>query len=119
MTPTTSSQAEAQRSRLSKATVVERALALADAGGLEAITIRRLAQELGVTPMALYWHFKNKDELLLGLTDHVMADVRADRSATDPWPTQVPAMAEALGRAMPAPPCLPDLLTAVDKKGVE
>jgi AcrR family transcriptional regulator len=36
--------------------VVEGALALADAEGLEAVTIRRLARGLGVTPMALYWH---------------------------------------------------------------
>ncbi|MFD0576355.1 TetR/AcrR family transcriptional regulator [Dactylosporangium darangshiense] len=105
--------------RLTRTAVAERALRIGDDEGLEAITIRRLAQELGVTPMALYWHFKNKDELLLGLTDHVMADVRADRSATDPWPTQLRAMAEALVRAMRAHPCLPDLLTAVDKKGVE
>ena len=47
--------------------MVGRALALADAGGLDALTIRRLAQELGVTPMALYWHFRSKDELLVGL----------------------------------------------------
>ena len=50
--------------RLTKAAVAERALRLGDEHGLEAVTIRRLAQELGVTPMALYWHFKNKDELL-------------------------------------------------------
>ena len=75
MTPTTSSQAEAQRSRLSKATVVQRALALADAGGLDALTIRRLAQELGVTPMALYWHFRSKDDLLDGLAERVWSEI--------------------------------------------
>jgi TetR/AcrR family tetracycline transcriptional repressor len=105
--------------RLTRTAVADRALHIGDEEGLEAITIRRLAQELGVTPMALYWHFKNKDELLLGLTDHVMADVRADRSAADPWPTQLRAMVEALVRAMRQHPCLPDLLTAVDKQGVE
>src|SRR5258705_2061428 len=104
--------------RLSRATVAEHALKLADAEGLDAITIRRLAQELGVTPMALYWHFKNKDELLLGITDHVMSEVRADRSAADPWPAQLRAMVTALVRAMRAHPCLPELLHAVDKKQV-
>src|SRR5690348_12640763 len=49
--------------KLSKAAVAERALRLGDEEGVEAVTIRRLAQELGVTPMALYWHFKNKDDL--------------------------------------------------------
>jgi TetR/AcrR family tetracycline transcriptional repressor len=100
--------------RLTRTAVAERALRIGDDEGLEAITIRRLAQELGVTPMALYWHFKNKDELML-----VMADVRADRHATDPWPDQLRAMVGALVRAMRVHPCLPDLLTAVDKKGVE
>ena len=58
---------EAERGRLTKQAVVQRALALADADGLDALTIRRLATELGVTPMALYWHFRNKEELLAGL----------------------------------------------------
>src|SRR4051794_9568578 len=71
--------------RLTKAAVADRALQIGDAEGVEAITVRRLATDLGVTPMALYWHFKNKDELLLGLVDHVMGRVRADRTADDPW----------------------------------
>jgi TetR/AcrR family tetracycline transcriptional repressor len=100
---------------LSKATVAERALRLGDTEGLEAITIRRLAQELGVTPMALYWHFKNKDELLLGIVDHVLADVRADRAAGDPWQRQLRAMVEVLIQVMRAHPGLPDLLSTVDK----
>jgi len=101
--------------RLSKAAVAERALRLGDEEGLEAVTIRRLAQELGVTPMALYWHFKNKDELLLGIVDHVLVDVRTDREAADPWPKQLRAMVEALVAVMRAHPSLADLLHAVDK----
>ena len=52
------------RVRLSRETIVASAVALADAEGLEAVTIRRLAQEHGVTPMAMYWHFSDKDSLL-------------------------------------------------------
>ena len=70
--------------KLTRAAVLERAAKLADADGLDAVTIRRLAQELGVTPMALYWHFKNKDELLVGLVDHLLSGVTADRQAGDP-----------------------------------
>ena len=57
--------------------MVARALALADADadGLEAVTIRRLAVHLGVTPMALYWHFGNKEELLDGLVEHLFSTV--------------------------------------------
>src|SRR2546423_8871268 len=61
--------------KLTRTAVVERAMRLADVEGVEAVTIRRLAQELGVTAMALYWHFKNKDELLLGMADHGLLDV--------------------------------------------
>ncbi|WP_433204841.1 TetR/AcrR family transcriptional regulator [Dactylosporangium sp. CS-047395] len=107
------------KTSLSRTAVADRALLIGDSEGLDAITIRRLATELGVTPMALYWHFKNKDELLLGLVDHVLSEVRADRGTGDPWPVQLRAMVEALVRAMRAHPCLPDLLHAVDKKDVE
>ncbi|BCJ41895.1 hypothetical protein GCM10010168_75830 [Actinoplanes ianthinogenes] len=105
--------------RLSKAAVAERALRLGDEEGLDAVTIRRLAKELGVTPMALYWHFKNKDELLLGIVDHVLSDVRADRSAGDPWQKQLRAIVETVVGVMRAHPCLPDLLHAADKTQAE
>jgi AcrR family transcriptional regulator len=102
--------------RLSRTTVAEHALKLADAEGLGAVTIRRLAQELGVTPMALYWHFKNKDELLLGLADHVLAGVQASREPDDPWLGQLRAMVEALVDVMREHPCLPELLQLIDKQ---
>jgi TetR/AcrR family transcriptional regulator, tetracycline repressor protein len=102
--------------RLTRTTVVERALQLADAHGMAAVTIRRLAQELGVTPMALYWHFKNKDELFLGIVDHALSAVAATRAADDPWQRQLRAMVEALVAAMRKHPSLADLLRAVDMK---
>lgn len=114
MAPT--APAEAQRSRLSKATVVQRALALADAGGLDALTIRRLAQELGVTPMALYWHFKNKDELLQGIADHVLTGVRATHDPGDPWLRQLRAMVETLVGVVREHPSLVGLFQVMDKQ---
>jgi len=101
--------------RLSRTAVAERALRLGDEEGVEAVTIRRLAQELGVTPMALYWHFKNKDELLFGIVDHALAAVRADRTAGDPWQKQLRAMVEALVAVMREHPCLSELMHAVAK----
>ncbi|WP_436527483.1 TetR/AcrR family transcriptional regulator [Actinoplanes sp. HUAS TT8] len=101
--------------RLTKAAVAERALRLADEEGPDAITIRRLAKELGVTPMALYWHFKNKDELLLGVVDHVLSDVRADRTAGDPWQKQLRTIVETVVGVMRAHPSLPELLHSTDK----
>jgi AcrR family transcriptional regulator len=101
--------------RLSKSAVAERALRLGDEEGIEAVTIRRLAQELGVTPMALYWHFKNKDELLLGIVDHALSGVTARRDPAAPWPKQIRAMVEALVAVMRAHPSLSGLLFSVEK----
>lgn len=116
MRPCTLYSCQVVNEKLSRDTVAEHALKLADTEGLDSVTIRRLAQELGVTPMALYWHFKNKDELLLGIADHVMSGVKATRDPDDPWPNQLRAMVEALVAVMRAHPCLPDLLQAVDKQ---
>ena len=67
-------------SRLDRAFVVGVAMSLADREGLEAVTIRRLASELSVTPMALYWHFEDKQALLDALSDQLWIDAR-DRAA--------------------------------------
>jgi AcrR family transcriptional regulator len=71
------------RQRLSRARVLEAAVALADRIGLEAFSMRGLAQELGVVPMALYKHFGNKDELLDDMVDVVFDEMRFSASAED------------------------------------
>jgi AcrR family transcriptional regulator len=65
----------ATRKPLSSARVLQAAVALADEGGLEACSMRGLAQELGVVPMALYKHVANKDELLDGMVDIVFGEI--------------------------------------------
>jgi TetR/AcrR family tetracycline transcriptional repressor len=92
MTPST---ATATRAELSQATIVERALTVMDTEGPDAVTIRRLAQEFGVTPMALYWHVANKDELLAAMGDALLADVKPP-VVTGPWSTQLRAVVETL-----------------------
>jgi TetR/AcrR family tetracycline transcriptional repressor len=101
---------ETERPRLSQAAVVDRGLALADAEGLEAVTIRRLASDLGVTPMALYWHFRNKEELLAGLADRVWAeiDVRVDSRAG--WLDQLRSLLESLVQVLRRHPAASSLL---------
>jgi TetR/AcrR family tetracycline transcriptional repressor len=116
MRPCTLYSCQVGTDRLSRATVAEHALKLADAEGLDSVTIRRLAQELGVTPMALYWHFKNKDELLLGIADHVLAGVKATRDPGDRWLRQLRAMVETLVGVMREHPSLAGLFHAVDKE---
>jgi AcrR family transcriptional regulator len=65
----------ATRKPLSSARVLRAAVALADEAGLEAFSMRGLAQELGVVPMALYKHVANKEELLDGMVDIVFSDI--------------------------------------------
>jgi AcrR family transcriptional regulator len=73
---------------LSKARVLGAAVALADEGGVDALSMRRLAQELGVVPMALYKHVANKDEMLGGMIDVVVGEIDPPLSGTD-WKTAV------------------------------
>ena len=72
------------RTRLSRSIVLEAAIALADEDGFEGLSMRRLAQELGVVPMALYKHVANRDELLDGMVDVVFAEIESP-SIDDDW----------------------------------
>jgi len=107
---------EADRIRLTNQAVVGRALALGDAEGLDAITYRRLATELGVTPMALYWHFKNKEELLAGLADQVWSEIDTDVDLTAEWHLQLRRLLESLLSVLRAHPCASQLLLAGEKQ---
>jgi AcrR family transcriptional regulator len=62
---------------LSVAQIVEAAYAIADEQGLAAVSMARVAEAVGCSPMALYRHVKNKDELLILLADRLCADVPA------------------------------------------
>jgi AcrR family transcriptional regulator len=60
---------------LSRDRVLRAAVELADGIGVEAVSMRRLAAELGVVPMALYKHVANKDQLLDGMVDLVLGEI--------------------------------------------
>ncbi|GII66772.1 putative transcriptional regulator, TetR family protein [Sphaerisporangium krabiense] len=102
--------------KLTRESVVERALELANEEGVESLTIRRLAGRLGVTPMALYWHFKNKDEMVWALAEHLLSTLTADISPDDPWQVRLRGMVETLVAAMREHPSLPDFLATVEAK---
>jgi TetR/AcrR family tetracycline transcriptional repressor len=99
------------RGTLTPQTVVEAALALAEAEGLGAVTIRRLAKELGVTPMALYWHFRSKDELLEGMASRIFekVDLSVDTFAT--WQAQLRALLGSMLGVLRAHPSTAILLS--------
>jgi AcrR family transcriptional regulator len=76
------------RAPLTRDRVLRAAVALADEGGVEALSMRNLARGLGVVPMALYKHVANKDELLDGMIDLVVGEIDPPLSETD-WKTAV------------------------------
>jgi AcrR family transcriptional regulator len=77
---------------LSRRRIANIALAYVDAEGLDALTTRRIAKEMGVTSPALYHHFGNKSDLLDEVIRLALRDVR-DPDRTLPWPQQITEMA--------------------------
>jgi AcrR family transcriptional regulator len=108
---------DTDRPRLTKSAVVGRALEMTDQDGVDALTIRRLATELGVTPMALYWHFRSKDELLVALCEQIWAEIDLDVDQSAPWPDQLRAMLGSLVGVLRAHPSGPQLILAHEKEG--
>jgi AcrR family transcriptional regulator len=65
----------APRTPLTRQRVLRAAVALADRGGVGALSMRKLAQELGVEAMSLYHHVANKDDILDGIVDVVFGEI--------------------------------------------
>ena len=107
---------DGERTRLSKRAVVDRALKLADADGLDTLTIRKLAQDLGVTPMALYWHFRSKDDLLEGMAEQVWSEIDVVVDPSVPWWAQLQGGLESLLKALRAHPSAPQLVLEHEKR---
>lgn len=70
---------------LSRSQVVDAALAIIEAGGFDGMTIRSLAAELGVAPMSLYRHVRDKDDLLDEVVDRLLAASWRPSAATSAW----------------------------------
>ena len=75
------------RPKLSRDRVLDAAVDLADEIGLEALTMRRLAERLDVEVMSLYYHLPNKDAVLGGMVDRIFGETAAAMQKSDP-PTQ-------------------------------
>ncbi|WP_331766188.1 TetR/AcrR family transcriptional regulator C-terminal domain-containing protein [Embleya sp. NBC_00896] len=78
----------ARRVPLSRDRVLRAAVALADEIGIESLSMRKLAQQLGVVPMALYKHVANKEQLLDGMVDVVVGEVDPPVRGSD-WKSAV------------------------------
>lgn len=88
---------------LQRYAVVRAALALLDEVGLDGLTVRRLAERLGVQNPALYWHFKNKQELLDAMARTMLADAFAGiepPASRDMWADWLADVAQRFRRAL-------------------
>lgn len=70
---------------LTRESVISQGLAIGDVEGLEAVSLRRIAAELGVTPMALYRYVRNKEDLLDEMLEAVWAEVELPDPNTGDW----------------------------------
>jgi len=75
------------------------AVALADARGIESLSMRKLAVELGIEAMSLYYHVKSKDKILDGMVDVVYSEF-ATPQAGDEWPSAMHTRAESTRRVL-------------------
>ena len=100
--------------RLNRDELVTTAMSVVDAEGLEAVTVRRVAQRHDVTPMALYRHFDDKDGLLDALAERVLDDVRLPAADDRPWHAQMDdLLTEFLAAMRPHPNAAPLLFDRI------
>ncbi len=89
---------------LSRAEIVATAIRLIDEGGIEAFSMRRLGTELDAGATSLYWHVRNKDELIDLILDEIIGEVVADFDATvavgASWRDQLAEIARSLRRVL-------------------
>jgi AcrR family transcriptional regulator len=93
-----------KRQRLSPEAIVEAAIRLADAEGLEAVSIRRVAAELDGRAMSLYDHFASKRELLASMTDEAVGEMLVSQPLPETWREAVAVSARTMYAAYAAHP---------------
>jgi AcrR family transcriptional regulator len=108
----------AARHTLSREAIVERAVAVLDEHGPDGLTMRSLAERLGVGPMALYTYFRSKDELLDAVRDHVLGKLH-EASADAPWDERLREVTTALYNLLVAHPALIHLFATRPLSGRE
>lgn len=99
-----------QRVKLSRQRVIEAALRIMDAEGLEAVTMRRVGRELGVEAMSLYNHVRDKEDLLDGIREHVLSQF-LDPGTEGPWEERARLAARSWREALRAHPSMMVLIS--------
>lgn len=85
---------------LSREAIIDAALAILDREGVDALTIRRLAQELGTGAASLYWHIGGKEELGELVYDRIMGEIDLPEADPARWEDQLKEVARQAYRAM-------------------
>jgi AcrR family transcriptional regulator len=98
-----------ERVPLSRDRVLAGAMAVADAGGIGALTIRTLAQELGVKPMSVYHYVANKDEIIDSIVDLVYSEIDLPAPGGD-WQVEMRRRANSARRVLAVHPWATALL---------
>jgi AcrR family transcriptional regulator len=101
---------------LSRADIVDVAVAIADAEGTEAVSMRRIARDLRVGAMSLYWHVESKEELHQLMLDTVQAEIEAPAPSGD-WRTDLAAYASNTRAALLRHPWAIDFLNTGPPSG--
>ena len=96
---------------LTRERVLKAAVALADDDGIESLSMRRLAHELGVEAMSLYNHVDNKENILGGMVDVVVDEIIEPSSESD-WKTAMHQKATSARQALLRHPWAPDLIAS-------
>ena len=112
------SRARTPRNTLSPELIVRTALALMESDGTSGFSLRAVAAELGVGPMALYTYFRNKDDLYDAVRNHLMG-LLPPVPDDAPWQDQVRAVCRSLRALMLQHPCLAQLLASRPLSGQE
>ena len=81
--PTQAGTSAEPRTPLSKERVLRAAVDLADKGGIESLSMRKLAQALGVEAMSLYNHVQNKEDILDGVVDVIVSEIQVPQNGSD------------------------------------
>jgi AcrR family transcriptional regulator len=82
------------RPSLSGEQIVAKAIELADSGGLAGLSMRKLADELGITPMSLYGYVPGKTELLDVMADRAYSEITSRGDPADPWQARLAELAQ-------------------------
>lgn len=89
-----------RREPLNRDRVLRAAMELGDRDGLDAVSMRNLAAELGVEAMSIYYYFKSKDELLSGMKDLVMMEIELPEGRPGEWKASLRATAMSYYQAL-------------------